>query len=202
MIAVDNAADAADATITTNNVQAGEIACQHIVDRLNGRGNVIIQNGPQNSAVIDRVNGCRDVLNAAPAIAILSEDLDGRGSQAGGEEMARRHFSEFSNVDALFAINDPQAIGINNIARQLGRSGMVITAVDGAPAIEEALVDPNSSMIEASASQNPFAMAKVAVQTGYGILNGDQPDQKVVLLNSELVTRDNVADYAGWETER
>ena len=58
VVAVDVAAAGADATVQTNNVQAGEIACQYIVDKLGrARANVIIQNGPQVSAVIDRVNG-------------------------------------------------------------------------------------------------------------------------------------------------
>ena len=56
--AVDVAAAGADATVQTNNVQAGEIACQYIADKLgDAGGNVIIQNGPQVGAVIDRVNG-------------------------------------------------------------------------------------------------------------------------------------------------
>ena len=38
--------------MTTNNVQAGEISCQYIVDKLGGKGDVIIENGPQVSAVI------------------------------------------------------------------------------------------------------------------------------------------------------
>ena len=35
MIAVDTAVEAeVDATVTTNNLQAGEVACQYIADRL------------------------------------------------------------------------------------------------------------------------------------------------------------------------
>ena len=62
VVGVDVAANGADATVQTNNVQAGEIACQFIVEKLGGKGNVIIQNGPQVSAVIDRVNGCKSVF--------------------------------------------------------------------------------------------------------------------------------------------
>ena len=48
VVAVDVAAAGVDATVQTNNVQAGEIACQYIVDKLGDKGgNVIIQNGPQ-----------------------------------------------------------------------------------------------------------------------------------------------------------
>ena len=67
VVAVDVAAAGADATVQTNNVQAGEIACQYIVDKLGAKGgNVIIQNGPQVSAVIDRVKGCKEVLAKNP----------------------------------------------------------------------------------------------------------------------------------------
>ena len=52
--------------VQTDNVQAGEIACQYIVDHTGGKGNVIIQNGPQVSSVIDRVNGCKAVLAKSP----------------------------------------------------------------------------------------------------------------------------------------
>src|SRR3954462_9435656 len=68
VVAVDTAAEGADATITTNNVQAGEISCQDIVDKLGGKGDVIIENGPQVSAGIDRVGGCKNVLGKNPAI--------------------------------------------------------------------------------------------------------------------------------------
>src|ERR1700749_4806745 len=42
VVALDTAAEGADATVTTKNVQPGEISCQYIVDKLGGKGNVII----------------------------------------------------------------------------------------------------------------------------------------------------------------
>src|SRR4029077_10021495 len=98
--------------------------------------------------------------------------------------------------------NDPQAIGTDLAARQQNRSGIVITAVDGAPDIEAALKDPNSPQIQASASQDPFFMARRAVQVGVGVLNGQKPASTVELLPSKLITRDNVAEYKGWTSDR
>jgi ribose transport system substrate-binding protein len=73
--AFDVAATGADVTVMTDNVKAGEQACQYIVDHLpNHAGNVIIVNGPQVSSVIDRVNGCKKVLATASGIKILSSD--------------------------------------------------------------------------------------------------------------------------------
>jgi ribose transport system substrate-binding protein len=197
VVAVDTFAEGADAVVTTNNVQAGEIACQYIVDKLNGEGDVIIQNGPQVSAVIDRVTGCEQAFAAAPGITVLSDDQDGKGSREGGLNVMQGHLTRFAEIDAVFAINDPQAIGTDLAAKQQNRSGIIITAVDGAPDIEAALKDPASVMVEASASQNPYQMAARAVQLGIGILNGEDTGT-VELMDSKLVTRDNIGEYVGW----
>ncbi|MGJ4908536.1 ABC transporter substrate-binding protein [Bradyrhizobium sp. HKCCYLS2033] len=202
VVAVDTAAEGADATVTTNNVQAGEISCQYIVDKLGGKGDVIIENGPQVSAVIDRVNGCKSVFAKAPGIKVLSSDQDGKGSREGGLTVTQGYLTRFPKIDAIFAINDPQAIGTDLAARQQGRTGIVITAVDGAPDIEAALKDPASQQIQASASQDPFFMARRAVQIGVGLLDGQKPASTVELLPSKLITRDNVGEYKGWTSER
>ena len=202
VVAVDTAAESADATVTTNNVQAGEIACQYLADKIGGKGNVIIQNGPQVSSVVDRVTGCKNVLGKMSGIKILSSDQDAKGSRDGGFAVAQSLLTRFPAVDGVFAINDPQAIGTALAAKQLGRGNFVITAVDGAPDIESALKDPNLKQIVASASQDPFFMARRAVQLGVGLLNGQKPAERNELLQSVLVTRDNVADYKGWTSAR
>ena len=202
VVAVDTAAEGADATVTTNNVQAGEIACQYIVDKLGGKGDVVIENGPQVSAVIDRVVGCKNVFGKTPGLKVLSSDQDGKGSREGGLTVAQGYLTRFPKIDAIFAINDPQAIGTDLAAKQQNRKGIIITSVDGAPDIEAALKDPNSPQIQASASQDPFFMARRAVQVGVGILNGQKPANPVELLPSKLVTRDNVGQYVGWTSER
>lgn len=202
VVSVDTAATGSDATVTTDNVSAGAVACEYIVEKLAGKGNVIIQNGPQVSAVIDRVNGCKAVLKKAPGIKILSDDQDGKGSRDGGMSVMLGHLTRFAEIDAVFTINDPQAIGTDLAAKQLKRNNIIITSVDGAPGIVAALKDPKSPMIQASGSQDPFVMASKAVAIGYQLMNGETPEQSVVLLPSQLVNRSNVNEYKGWDDAR
>lgn len=202
VVAFDTVAAGADAAVTTDNVQAGEIACQYIVDKLKGKGDVIIQNGPQVSSVIDRVNGCKAVLAKSPDIKLLSDDQDGKGSRDGGLSVAQGYLTRFPKIDAIFTINDPQAIGVALAARQSKRSEFFITSVDGSPDIEAALKDPAFSLIEASASQDFYAIPAVSVEIGLGLLNGKKPEKDVILIPSALVTRENVGDYKGWNTKR
>ena len=79
VVAVDVDAKGVNATVQTDNVEAGKLACQYLVDKLAGKGNVIIQNGPQVTAVTDRVKGCKAALAAAPDIKVLSDEI-GRAS--------------------------------------------------------------------------------------------------------------------------
>ena len=198
VIAFDTSAEGADAAITTDNVMAGRVACQYIVDKLQGKGNVIIQNGPQVSSVIERVNGCKEALGKSPDIKILSDDQDGKGSRDGGMAVAQGYLTRFQKIDAIFTINDPQAIGTALAARQAGRSEFFITSVDGSPDIEDALKDPAFEMIKASASQDFYAIPKESVKAALDIINGKKPENPLILIPSALVTRENVGEYKGW----
>jgi ribose transport system substrate-binding protein len=200
VVAVDVAAAGADATVQTNNVQAGQIACQYLADKIGGKGNVIIQNGPQVSAVTDRVKGCKEVLAKSPNIKVLSDDQDGKGDREGGLRVMQGHLTRFQDIAGVFTINDPQAIGSDLAAKQLNRKNLVITSVDGAPDMESAL--KSDTTIVASASQDPWAMAQQAVAIGYDIMNGKKPENAMILMPSTLITRDNVAQYKGWSSPR
>lgn len=200
VVAVDVAAAGANATVQTNNVKAGEIACDFIAKKLGGKGNVIIENGPQVSAVVDRVNGCKSVFAKNPGLKVLSSDQDGKGSREGGMYAMQGYLTRFPKIDGFFTINDPQAVGSDLAAKQLNRSGIVITSVDGAPDIETAL--KGNTLVQASASQDPWTMAQKAVNVGYGIMNGQKPANPMILMEPMLITRDNVNAYKGWTAPR
>ena len=196
VVAVDVSAAGADAVVQTDNVKAGTISCEYLAKKIGGKGNVIIENGPQVSAVVDRVNGCKAVLAKNPGIKLLSSDQDGKGSRDGGMAAMQGYLTRFPQLAGVFAINDPQAVGSDLAAKQLNRANIVITSVDGAPDIETAL--KTNTLVQASASQDPWAMAQKAVDVGYGIMNGKRPANPVILLDPKLVTRENVTSYQGW----
>lgn len=200
VVAIDVNAKGADATVTTNNVQAGEIACQFLADKIGHKGDVVIVNGPQVSAVTDRVKGCKQELAKHSDIKIVSDNQDAKGSRDGGLQVMQGLLTRFETLAGVFAINDPTAIGADLAAKQLGRKEFVITAVDGAPDVEVAL--KSDTLIQASSSQDPFAMARRSVQVGVDLLNGKKPAQDPTLIPPALVTRDNVKDYKGWTSEK
>jgi ribose transport system substrate-binding protein len=199
--AFDVSAKGADVTVMTDNVKAGAIACQYLADHLKGKGEVIIVNGPQVSSIVDRVNGCKETFAKYPDIKILSDNQDAKGSRDGGFAVGQSLLTRFPKVDAIFAINDPTAIGVNLAAKQLGRNEFIITAVDGAPDIEAELKS-GTSLIKASASQDPYTMAGQALDMAAEVLKGNKPAEAVVLLEPKLITSENLGEYQGWTAAR
>ena len=199
VVAVDVGAEGADYTVMSDNVAAGANACDYIAKKLNNKGNVVIVNGPPVTSVVDRVVGCKQVL-AKTQIKILSDNQDAKGSRDGGMAVMQDLLTANPKIDAVFAINDPTAIGAELAIKQAKRTGIFITAVDGAPDAVVALKDPKS-LLEGSSAQNPYAMANEGVKVGYDIMNGKAPATKVKLLPVPLVTKANLKDYPGWVKE-
>lgn len=197
--AVDVSAEGSDLTVMTNNVQAGNIVCEDLAQRIGGEGQMVIINGPPVSSIIDRVTGCKEALANYPDIEILSDNQDGKGSRDGGLAVMQSLLTRFPNIDAVFGANDPTAIGAELAAKQLNRNEMVIGGVDGSPDFIAALKQPETLLVS-SASQDPYGMAKEAAAAAVALLqDGTRQEPQVKLLDTTLVTRENVGDATGWE---
>jgi len=198
VVAVDVGAEGGvDATVTSNNKQAGQLDGKYVADRLKGKGNVVIVNGPPVTAVTDRVAGFLEEIKKYPDIKILSQDQNAGGSRDGGLRVMTDLLTAFKKIDAVFAINDPTAIGCDLAAKQAQRKEFFIVGVDGAPDVVPFLKDKDS-LIAASAAQDPFTMAGKATEIGNDILNGKKPDQPLTLIPVDLITKENVDQYKGW----
>src|ERR1700680_2950909 len=198
VVAVDVGAEGGvDATVTSNNKQAGSKDGAYVAERLKGKGQIVIINGPPVTAVTDRVAGFLEEIKKSPDIKILSQDQNAGGSRDGGLRVMTDLLTAFPKIDAVFAINDPTAIGCDLAAKQAQRKDFFIVGVDGAPDIVPSLKDPDS-LIMASASQDPYTMSGKAVEIGNDILNGKKPEQALTLIPVDLITKENVDQYKGW----
>ena len=165
VVAVDVAAERADATITSDNTQAGEIACKYITDRLKGKGNVVIINGPPVSAVQNRVEGCQTEFKRHPDIKVLSYNQNAKGSREGGLEIMTSLLAANPKIDGVFATNEPTAIAADLAAKQAQRNASFIVGLDGRPDAEEELQRENPVSL-ATPAHGPQAKAAQAVVLG------------------------------------
>ncbi|QRV22724.1 substrate-binding domain-containing protein [Marinomonas foliarum] len=188
VIAVDVNAQGADATITTDNVQAGVIACEKLAEKIGYQGNFVIINGVLVSSVIERVAGCKSALNKYPNITLLSDRMNGTGSVEGGMEAMTYLMEEYDHIDAVFTINDPTAFGALRASQQAKRSEFVLASIDGAPFATDIIKQQDNPWV-ATAVQRPIPMAEKAIEIGMDLLKGKDVAQRFILIPSVLVEK-------------
>jgi ribose transport system substrate-binding protein len=193
----DRANGGVDATVLSDHVQAGQLDGKYIAQRLNGKGQIVIVNGPPVSAVFERVKGALEVLSGYPGIKVLSQDQNANGSRDGGLRVMTDLLTAFPKIDAVFAINDPTAIGCDLAAKQAQRTDFFIVGVDGSPDAA-ALLKSKEGLFVATCSQDADTIAQRSVEVGYEILNGKKPETTEILIPGRMITRDNVDEYKGW----
>lgn len=198
VIAVDtNAEGGVDATVTSDNYQAGQLAGEYVVEQLNGKGNIVIIDGPPVSAVTDRIQGFEDVIKESGIKVVAKQNGEGNREKALSVMESVLQANPAGSIDAVFAINDPEAIGVEIAQEQAGRKDeFFIVGVDGAPEATEAMAKEGSSIMATSA-QSPSEMVKKAVEIGMKVKNGEDVEE-LIKVPVDLVTQDTLDSYKGW----
>ncbi|MDA3628208.1 ABC transporter substrate-binding protein [Saccharopolyspora sp. WRP15-2] len=197
VVAVDTPAKGADAVIMTDAVQAGEKSCEYLFSQLGGKGNVLLVDGTPIQTIRDRITGCKNVLPKYPGIKVVGQQAS-KNDRASGLMVTTDMLTATPDVQGIFGMNDPSALGAVLAVEQGGKSGQVkVTGVDGSPEGVSELQRPGSPFV-GTATQNPAEMVRQAVQVGQDIVAGKPPQRQTILIPSELVTRESVGQYAGW----
>lgn len=196
VIAVDVGAEGADATVTTDNVEAGKKACEYLIKQMGGEGNMLIVDGTPITSVQDRVKGCEQVLEEYPDVEVVGKQA-GNNDRATALRLTTDMLTANSDVDGIFGINDPSALGATLAVGQADRSGIKITGVDGAPEAVTELNKKGSPFIGTSA-QDPGRLALEGLEIAQQIADGEEPEETEMLIPTKLITKDNVDSYEGW----
>ncbi|WP_342045082.1 ABC transporter substrate-binding protein [Bacillus sp. OTU530] len=197
VIAVDVGADGGvSATVASDNYLAGKLAGEYLLKRLQNKGNIAIIDGPPVTAVIDRIKGFEDAIKGTDVKVVAKQNGEGNREKALTVMENILQANSSGKIDAVFAINDPEALGVKIAAEQAKRDKeFFIVGVDGAPEAVDALKE-NKSFVATSA-QHPDEIVKKAVDIGMKIIKGDKVESQVKV-PVELVTQETVSSYKGW----
>ncbi|MEH7377748.1 ABC transporter substrate-binding protein [Neobacillus drentensis] len=198
VIAVDtNAEGGVDATVTSDNYQAGKLAGEYVIEQLGGKGNIAIIDGPPVSAVTDRIKGFEDAIKDSKIKIVAKQNGEGNREKALTVMESILQANSSGSIDAVFAINDPEAIGVEIAQEQADRKDeFFIVGVDGAPEVTEAMAKKGST-IKATSAQSPSEMVKKAVEIGMKVKNGEDVED-LIKVPVKLVTQDKLDSYQGW----
>ncbi|NVZ99362.1 substrate-binding domain-containing protein [Pseudomonas gingeri] len=149
--------------IGNDDVEGGRLQAQAMVDKLKGKGNVAIIQGPiGQSAQIDRQKGEIEVLLKNPGIKVI-EMKTANWSRAEALSLTEDWLNAHPNggISGIIAQNDDMALGALQAVKSRGLSpnDVPITAIDGMPdAIQAAKKDEVTTFLQDAQAQSQGAL--------------------------------------------
>lgn len=182
------------AFVGSNDEDAGRIAMAYLVQRLNGRGEIVMMHGFMGQAAqIKRDKGARAVLATAPNMHLIA-DQTAEWDRARGMALMENWIQSYGGrINAVFAQNDEMAMGALIALEQAKRKNAVI--VVGVDAIADALKAVRDGRLDATVFQDAHQQGFSAVETAYSILK-QLPYKKEMFIPFQLVTKQNVAQFS------
>ncbi len=197
MVDTDAALEGKTAFIGTGNTKAAKLGGDYIAKELGGKGNAILIGGQQGEVTsAQRLDGFRQGLEEG-GIKVLEEQFGNNTADqamAVMEDLLTKYPGE---IDAVLAMNDDMAIGIQQACENAGVEGIRIV---GFNADEGAIQLVEAGKLDATIAQQPYQMGYQCVQEAFKAIQGEdiEAHQDVP---AELITKDNVAEFKAKQAE-
>jgi ribose transport system substrate-binding protein len=176
--------------VASDNVEAGRLAARALA-KVCRPARIVILHRSVNKACIDRVAGFKEELTKYPDMKIL-DIQEGQGTTEGGRPVMLDLLGRFSDLNAVFPINDPSALGAISALESAGRlSDVTVVTVDGSA---EGVGAIKAGKLLSSSAQFPKEIGRIAAQKMYEHLEG-KTVEKDIKVRVELVTKENADSF-------
>jgi ribose transport system substrate-binding protein len=148
--------------IGTNNLAAGRLGGQRIVEKLGGRGNVVFFSMPGQPNLDERLQGFKDVFAAHPEIKIL-DVVNIKGDARNAFDNTQQYLTQtgIARVAAFICLEASSGKTVADAVRRQKATDRVVMAWD---VEQDTLAEIKDGTIEATISQKPYAMAFVGLK--------------------------------------
>jgi len=110
----------ADIFIAGDNKAFGQKSAEYMVQKLNGKGKIVIMEGIPCTVNTDRVEAAKAVFAKSPGIQIVAQDA-GKWSRETAEKVMTNILTSQKEIDAIWASDDDMALGIETALKAAGR---------------------------------------------------------------------------------
>lgn len=168
--------------IATDNLAGGRQAAEAIMEALGNKGKVAIIDHPEVESGQLRTKGFRDALKEANSPIEIVGAYPGKGSKDESFKVTQDILTAHRDLNGIFAINDPTALGAYAALEKAGRTRDVkIVGFDGQKEGKEAIRD---GRIYADPIQFPDKIGRTTVQTILQYLDGEKPEPEILIPTS------------------
>ena len=154
--------------IASDNVAGGKMAGTLIVERLNGKGNVVeLQGLPGTDPARDRSQGFRAAIGASSGIKLVASQ-PANFDRTQGLNVMENILQAHPDIDGVFAANDEMALGAIR-AIEATKRHVVVVGFDGTP---DGIAAVKSGALTATIAQQPALIGGLGVETADKVLKG------------------------------
>lgn len=191
--------DYVDAYIGSNNVEAGYICGEDLIERCPEGGKVAILECPTQNSINDRITGFEEAIALASKGFEVVERVDTNGEFEKALGAAKEILTKHPDVSAIMCGNDQLAVAAKTAVNLAGLKTVVIYGVDGSPDIKKELKKADGQ-IAGTAAQSPINIGKTAAKTAVAMLNGEDYETEI-FEEVFMIDKDNVEMYGvdGWQ---
>lgn len=176
--------------IASNNIIAGEIAADYMIQQLGGQGKVLAIEGiAGNITGMQRVEGFINRLkNKAPNIQVVGR-FAGDWDRLKAATITADVLTAHPDLRGIYCANDTMALGAVEAVIAAGKGGqVVIIGTDGIKDARDAIM---AGRLSATVAQLPYLMGIMAIQTAVKIVKGEEvpfrQDVPLLLLTKEVL---------------
>jgi inositol transport system substrate-binding protein len=181
------------AFVGSDDTESARIAMNYIVEKLGGKGNVIMMHGYMGQAAqIKRDKGAKEILKANPGLTLLAEQ-SGEWDRAKAMSLTENWIQSFGpKINAIFAQNDEMGLGVVKALEAAGlKNKIIVVSID---AIPDALQAVKKGTLDATVYQNAKQQGGMAIETAIKAAKG-AAFEKEVLIPFQLVTKENLGAF-------
>lgn len=197
VIAIDNPVadtDLVAATVASDNYQAGLINGQQMAKDFPNGAKIAIIDFPEAQACVDRLEGFKKGLGDNISKFKIVGQQDGKASLEKSLPIAEDFIQANPDLQALFAINDPSALGAVAAFKSAGKlKGIKIYTVDGSPDGKKAFMDGEITL---TVAQSPKKLATTSYEAMKKILAGETIEKKI-LVPTFAITKEFIEQNGG-----
>jgi ribose transport system substrate-binding protein len=177
VITVDRNANGGDVVchIASDNIKGGEMAAEFMLEKLNGKGNIVeLQGLPGASATRERGEGFHNIVDGKDGVKVVASQAADFDRQK-GLTVTENIIQATPDFDAIFAHNDEMALGAVKAIKTANKD-VIIVGFDGNV---EAKAAVESGVLAATIAQKPGLMGEVAVENAVKVAEGETVEKEV-----------------------
>ena len=164
--------------VASDNLGGGREAAKAVIEMLNGKGKVAVIDHPEVESAMLRVEGFKEELAKAAGIE-LATTLPGYGDKKQSFTAAEDILQSHPDLDGIFAVNDPSALGVVAAIEKAGKADRV--QVVGFDAMPEGRIGVKQGKLYATIVQYPDQIGRKTIDAIARYRAGEEVDPELLI---------------------